>query len=81
MYFRGADKLIRNLSNNEKIKVRKQDKGREAVITDSSQYMNKCLNMLNNDNFIKLTNDLTKSIEVKIERAFRKIKSNPSNDE
>ena len=60
MYFRGADKLIRNLSNNEKIKVRKQDKGREGVITDSSQYMNKCLNMLNNDNFIKLTDDLTK---------------------
>ena len=50
--------IIRNLSSNEKIKVLKQDKGRGLVIMDSSQYMNKCLNILNNDNFIKLTDIL-----------------------
>ena len=49
--------IIRNLSNNEKIKVLKKDKDRQVVIMDSSQYMNKCLNKLNNDNFLKLTDD------------------------
>ena len=74
-------KIIRNLSNNEKIKVLKQDKGRGVVIMDNSQYMKKCLNMLNNDNFIKLTDDSTKLIEEKIQKAIRKIKSNLSKDE
>ena len=41
---------------------------------DSSQYMKKCLNMLNNDNFMKLTDHRTKSIEGKIQGAIRKIK-------
>ena len=49
--------IIRNLTNNEKIKVLKKDKDRQVVIMDSSQYMNKCLNKLNNDNFLKLTDD------------------------
>ena len=48
---------------------------------DSSQYMNKWLNILNNDSFIKLTDDPTKSIEGKIQRAIRKIKSKVSKDE
>ena len=73
--------IIRNLSNNGKIKVLKQDKDRGVVIMDSSQYMKKCLDMLNNDNFIKLTDDPTKSIEGKIQRAIRKIKSKLSKDE
>ena len=71
--------IIRNLSN--KIKVLKQDKDRGVVIMDSSQYMKKCLDMLNNDNFIKLTDNPTKSIEGKIQRAIRKIKSKLSKDE
>ena len=37
--------------------------------------MNKCLNILISDTFIKLTDDPTKSIEGKIQRAIRKIKS------
>ena len=73
--------IIRNLSNNEKIKVLKQDKGCGVVIMDSSQYMNKCLNILNKYSFIKLTDDPTKSIEGKIQRAIRKIKSKVSKDE
>ena len=48
---------------------------------NSSQYMKKCLNILKNDNFIKLTDDPTKSIEGKIERAIGKIKSKLSKDE
>ena len=50
-------------------------------IMDSSQYMKKCLNILNNDNFIKLTDNPTKSIEGKIQRAIRKIKGKLSKDE
>ena len=73
--------IIINLSNNGKIKVFKQDKGCGVVIRDSSQYMNKCLNMLNNDNFMKLTDEPTKSIEGKIQRAIRKIKSKFSKDD
>ena len=72
--------IIRNLSNNEKIKVLKQDRGRGVVIMDSCQYMKKCLNMLNNDNFIKLTDDPTKSIQGKIQKAIRKMKSKLSKD-
>ena len=60
--------VIRNLSKNEKIKVLKQDKCRRVVIMDSPQYMKKCLNILINDNFIKSTDDRTKSIEGKIQR-------------
>ena len=72
--------IIRNLSNNEKIKVLKQDNSSGMVIIDSSQYMKKFLSILNNDNFIKLTADPTKSIEGKIQRAIRKIKSKLSKD-
>ena len=43
--------------------------------------MKKCLNMLNDDNFTKLTDYPTKSIERKIQRAIRNIKSKLSKDE
>ena len=55
--------IIRTLSNNEEIKVLKQDESRGVVIMDSVQYMKKCFNMLSNDNFIKFTDDPTKSVE------------------
>ena len=50
---------------------------------DSSQYINKSVKMLNNANFIELTDDPTKSIEEKIEREIRnrKIKSKLSKDD
>ena len=38
------------------------------------------LNMLNKDNFIKLSDDPTKSIEAKIQRTIRRIKSKLSKD-
>ena len=43
--------------------------------------MKKCLNMLNDDNFTKLTDDPTKSIKRKIQRAIRRIKSKLSKNE
>ena len=48
---------------------------------DSSQYMSKCLNMPNNDNFMILTDDPTKSSEGKIQTAIRKIKIKLNKDE
>ena len=48
---------------------------------DISQYLKKCLNMLNNDNFIKLTDDPTKSMEGKLQRTTREIKDKLSKDE
>ena len=61
--------IIRNLSNNGKIKVLKWDKGGGVMIMDSSQYMNKCRpNIPNNNDFIKLTDDPKKSVERKIQR-------------
>ena len=48
---------------------------------DSSQYMSKCFNMSNNDNFMKLTDDPTKSSEGKIQTAIRKIKIKLNKDE
>ena len=67
--------IISNLPKNPKIKVFKQDKGRGLVIIDDSECIKKCLNMLNKDNFIKLTDDPTKLTKKKIQRAVRKIKS------
>ena len=50
---------------------------------DSSQYINKSVKMLNNANFIELTDYPTKSIEEKIQREIRnrKIKSKLSKDD
>ena len=65
MYLIDTKKIIGCLSNKRKDKVLRQDKGCRVVIMDISQYMNKFLNMLNNDNFIKLNDNPTKSIKRK----------------
>ena len=59
----------------------RQDKGRGIVIIDTNRYTNKCLNILNTEQFQKLDRDPTKPIETKIQRAVRKIKSHLSNQE
>ena len=41
---------------------------------DSSQYMNKCLNMLNNDNFIKLTATLQSQFKGKFKEQLERSK-------
>jgi len=53
----------------------KQDKGRGIVILDKNKYTAKCLNLLQSDQFVKLKKDPTKTIETKIQKAVRKIKS------
>ena len=52
-----------------------QDKDRGIVIIDRNKHTNKCLNILNTEQFRKLNRDPTKPIEAKIQRAVRKIKS------
>ena len=63
------------LFNCETMKVLKQDKERSAVIMDSSKYTEKCLGILENDQFAKINDDQTKRLESKIQRCARKLKS------
>ena len=43
---------------------------------DKTKYQEKCLALLNTNQFVKLNRDPTKQIETKIQRVLRKIKSN-----
>ena len=69
------EQTIKNLSKNTNIKIIKQDKGRGVIIMDTPVYQEKCLTILNTQQFIKLNNDPTKSTEGKIQRAIRNVKS------
>ena len=71
--------IINKLKKNQNIMLLRQDKGRGIVIIDRNRYTNKCLNILNTEQFRKLGRDPTKLIEAKIQRAVRKIKSHLSN--
>ena len=65
---------IRNLSNNKNIVIMKQDKGRGVVIMDRNKYFDKCLTMLNSEQFVKLNQHSTATAERKVQRILRKIK-------
>jgi len=67
-------RIVKELSNNDRIVLLKQDKGRGIVIIDRTKYAEKCLALLQSQQFTKLTVDPTKTIEGKIQRAVRKIK-------
>ena len=58
-----------------------QDKGRGVVIMDSSKHIEKCLSILDNKNFVKITDDLTELTECKIQRCNRKTKNKISKTE
>ena len=53
----------------------KQDKERGVVIMDNLKYHEKCLMILENENFIKLNRNTTNKTEEKIQRILRKIKN------
>ena len=53
----------------------KQDKGRGVVVMYRSKYHEKCLSILQTEQFTKLRHDPTKSIENKIQRELRKLKT------
>ena len=72
--------VIKKLSNNDRIVILKQDKGRGVVIMNCSTYLEKCFALLNTRQFNKLTKDPMHATERKIQRVVRKIKLKlPSN--
>ena len=74
-------KIISNLSNRKDIVVLKVDKGRGVVIMDRSNYAEKCMSLLSSNQCKHIPKDPTKSLEVKVQRATRKIKSKLSEQE
>ena len=74
-------KIVENLSKNNNIVVMKQDKGRGVVILDRTRYTEKCYNIINTNQFVKLDNDPTKTIESKVQRTLRKIKDKMTESE
>ena len=64
--------LIKKLAKNRDIIILRQDKGKGLAIMDRGKYTEKCLNMLNSNQFKKLDHDPTKAVENKIKRALHK---------
>ena len=67
--------IIDGLSNNQSICIMKQDKGRGVVVMDRSKYTEKCLSILQTEQFTKLRPYPIKSIENKIQRELRILKT------
>ena len=67
--------IIKNLQTNQNIVILKQDKGRGVVIMNRDKYMDKCIDILNTEQFKKLNKDSTSTLENKVQRLVRKIKS------
>ena len=55
--------IVKDLANNKDIRILRQDKGRAIVIINSSKYIAKCSSILDNEKYIKITDDPTKRIE------------------
>ena len=69
------------MSKNENIRILRQDNERGIVVMNSPKYRRKCLNILSNEQFIKIYDDTTKRIEGKIQRCVQKLKNKVSKDE
>ena len=54
--------------------IMKQDKGSGVVFMDKTKYQEKCLALLNTNQFIKLNRNPTKQIKTKIQRVLIKNK-------
>ena len=59
----------------------KQDKARGVVLMDRTVYLEKCLDILDTNQFTKLSTDPTKRTEEKIQQVFQKIKRSFSTQE
>ena len=57
MYLITIKKVIERLSKNNDITIMKQDKGSGVVIMNKPKYHEKCLELLNTDQFTKLNHD------------------------
>ena len=67
--------IVSKLSKREDLVILKQDKGRGVVLMDRHKSSVKCLTLLSTKQFTTLTNDPTKTLESKVQRTLRKIKS------
>jgi hypothetical protein len=65
---------VKKLSKNKNISILKQDKGRGVVIINKSKYIEKCMALLNTDNFQKIEQDNTKEVEESVQKALFKVK-------
>ena len=68
--------VIQNLSQNKNIVLLNQDKGQGIVILDRTKYIEKCMNLINTDQFRELENDPTKRTETKLQNILRSLKNN-----
>ena len=74
-------RTIDTLRRNNRIVLAKQDKGRGVVIIDKNNCVEKCLSILDTNQFMKLDKNPTSSYENKTQRRLRKIKSKLSTEE
>ena len=74
-------KVIDKLSTNKELCILKQDEGRSIGLMDRTKYTNKCLELFQTNQVIKLNHDPTKSVEGKIQRILRKFKNRLSSEE
>ena len=68
------EETIRKLTKNKNIVILRQDKGRGVVLMNKSKYVEKCLGQLQTENFTKLNEDPTSSIEKKVQDTLRDIR-------
>ena len=66
---------------NSRIAIMKQNKGRGVVLMDRTVYLDKCLDILDTNQFTKLSTDTTKKMEEKNRLFLRKIKRSLSAQE
>ena len=74
-------KIIPDLSNRDNIILLKQNKGQGVIVMDRSKFTEKCLEVLSTKQFTVVENDLTKTLESKIQSIIRKIKTKISDQE
>ena len=67
-------RIVLELSKNENIVILKQGKGR-GVVMDKYKYIEKCMSFLTTKQFKQVDSDPTKTLESKVQRSLRKLKS------
>ena len=67
-------KIVNDLKQN--FLIRKQDKGRRAVVMDRRKYFDKCIVIVNTEQFVQLQKDPTSSLEKKPGMPFEKLNKN-----
>ena len=65
-------KFVKELSERRDIGILKADKGRGVVIINRDKYTDKCLQILNTSQFVKLNSDQTNATEKKAQNVLQK---------